>query len=755
MGILSFGMVMGVFRRSINDATWPGQLKFFCLLFRDYVNDKTDGGIDEGLTSKRMNGKAPLNKEFVNYYKENTSQRNLQTIIAEEILPMMYDSAMAVQVLKGLLINVTNISDEKRIELEDSYSFDDNDKAAFITEVLCLAIQVPFVDPELQLQIPKNKSTSVVGHLYNTEIPAPCKFFVGRDDELDALHALLLEHGKVFLYGVPGIGKSEVAKKYARCHRSEYTNIIYLHYSGNLRQTIARVVCAYDRPVDDENTRFVRHSSFLQSLFEDTLLVIDNFNVTATEDPFLDELLEYRCRILFTTRCRYDDYDPLKLTELSKDDLLTLVSKFYPETQNNQEEIDKIIELLHKHTFVVELAARLLDKGILNPRALRRKLEINKIAMDIQDRFFSKKDGKGRKATYYEHIHCLFALYNFTSEEREILRSMTLIPAGGIDPRSFAQWMKQENMNIINNLVEMGYIHLKDDRDILMHPMIREVAIEELKPSVRNCSVLLESLQEISQKHELDFPNYRQMFHTAEQILVIIENDDPKRYLVFLEEVFEYMDKYRYELGMQAVLDEMNKILTDPSVGTSKDRACVLGCAAALEKDLPKQIELGQKAILTLGAVNFENARLASNLFQNLGALYYRAGYMELGQRLMARAMCLLKEYNLLNCHDSIVQICSQASVLTDLGDGLGAYQKLEELAETIRETNSDQCLDYGTVLQTMASVCLVMGDEENASKYYKQAMKIYEQRLAGEPAVLEEKRAEIKQELLMYMLSK
>ena len=82
---------------------------------------------------------------------------------------------------------------------------------------------------------------------------------------------------------------------------------------------------------------------------------------------------------------------------------------------------------------------------------------------------------------------------------------MTLIPANGISSRRFAAWMDQKNMNTINDLMEMGFIHPKNNREILLHPMIREVAVEELKPSVCSCSVLLDSLQEISLMHGLDF----------------------------------------------------------------------------------------------------------------------------------------------------------------------------------------------------------------------------------------------------------
>ena len=69
--------------------------------------------------------------------------------------------------------------------------------------------------------------------------------------------------------------------------------------------------------------------------------------------------------------------------------------------------------------------------------------------------------------------------------------------------------------------------------------------MEELKPSVRNCSVLLDSLQEISLMHGMEFMNNKQVFHTVESIIATIQKDDIAKYLLFLENVFQYTDERR------------------------------------------------------------------------------------------------------------------------------------------------------------------------------------------------------------------
>lgn len=136
----------------------------------------------------------------------------------------------------------------------------------------------------------------------DSEVPRPCRHFLGREEELDELHTMLEENSKVFLYGIAGIGKSELAKAYAKQYKKYYTNILYVEYAGDLHQAVTDMDFTDDLPEDGEEERFRKHNRFLRSLKDDTLLIIDNFNVTATQDSFLPVVLKYRCRILFTTR---------------------------------------------------------------------------------------------------------------------------------------------------------------------------------------------------------------------------------------------------------------------------------------------------------------------------------------------------------------------------------------------------------------------------------------------------------------------
>ena len=256
----------------------------------------------------------------------------------------------------------------------------------------------------------------------DSEVPKPCRHFLGRDKELEELYTMLEENRHVFLCGIAGIGKSELAKAYAK----HYTNILYVEYTGDLHQDITDMDFIDDLPESTEQERFQRHNRFLRSLKSDTLLIIDNFNVTATQDSFLSVVLKYRCQILFTTRSNLNEYCTFQLKEIKDINILfQLTSAFYSEADKSRSTVEKIIETVHYHTFAVELAAKLLENGISTPGQLLAKLQEERASLDNEDKIKIIKDGQSSKATYYSHIHTLFSLYALSRKQQEPERGIS------------------------------------------------------------------------------------------------------------------------------------------------------------------------------------------------------------------------------------------------------------------------------------------------------------------------------------------
>ena len=203
----------------------------------------------------------------------------------------------------------------------------------------------------------------------------------------------------------------------------------------------------------------------------------------------------------------------------------------------------------------------------MEPLLLLKKLKEEKVAWDATDTIGISKDGKSRKATYYDHIHTLFSLYQLSEAETDIMRNLALASFSGVQNRLFANWLKLRDMNTVNDLIEKGFIKGNGrSYDFALHPMMQEVTMEETKPSVQTCHTLLESLQQICLRHGEEVSYYKQLFQTIEFVINQIENDDMPVYLRFLEDVFPYMENYRYYQGMELVINKLSDLLKDKAV---------------------------------------------------------------------------------------------------------------------------------------------------------------------------------------------
>ena len=711
--------------------------------------ESKDFSFDNGLVCRWMTGQAKISPKISTYYAKPSKQEKLAETIHQNLLPLLTDCNKALQDVYTLFMQDATISEAKKNKLALLYNPADS-RLLFLAKLISFGMERQFVkrDSRNQKLIAGGALSPVVlDYIMDSEVPRPCRHFVGREEELGELHTMLEENSKVFLYGIAGIGKSELAKAYAKQYKKYYTNILYVEYTGDLHQSVTDMDFTDDLPEDSEEERFRKHNRFLRSLKDDTLLIIDNFNVTATQDSFLSVVLKYRCRVLFTTRSKFDGHCIQQLKEIQEpSSLFQLASSFYSEAEEHRTLVEEIIQTVHRHTFAVELVAKLLENGILPPKQLLEKLREEKASLENEDKISAIKDGQSSKATYYNHIHTLFSLYSISQEQRDIMRDLSFLPTAGISARIFADWLGLTTLNDINDLIETGFVQANTRHTISLHPMIQEIAFSETRPSVKSCHTLLDSLQKICLMHGTEVSYYKKMFQTMENIIHLIEKDDIPKYLLFLEDTFPYMEKYHYQKGMKEIIRELKHLLKGTNHGTASDRALLLDYQATMETKSEKAIKLEKEALAQIKEITKSNAHLVSNLHANLGGLYRMNGQTELAKEHMEKGILLLEQYKLLYTNDSIPQINNYAALLTEMQEPERAMSALQKLAQIIKDYNSDHCLDYAQVQESMGNICLITANISQAKTHFKKAMKIYEDVWADEPELIEEKYLEIQE---------
>lgn len=720
-----FSSVMGIVSQYISTSKAISQYNLVSEIFDVYSQEEKIGGFDHGLVCRWFKGFKAISPDILMFYEKPKNAEQLSMSIEFKIIPRMYDAPMSAQAVYDLVLNDVSISETKRSELTAEFNCENNTAIAdFLSSVLLFAMSRNFVKREPnQLAVSGTLSPVASDRIFDGVVPKPCKHFCGRESELNELHELLSEHNKVFVSGIAGIGKSEFVKAYAAAHSKDYTNILYFNYRGSLQNLIADMDFADDMASEDEQARFKKHNRFLRSLKEDTLLIIDNFNTTATDEPVLDVLMKYNCRIIFTTRSRFEIGQTYELREIPDETLLELFDKLYSGTNNNREIVTQIIEIVHRHTLAIELAARLLQSGFLEPNGVLRKLSECSVNPETEDNIKITKDGVSAKATYYSHIRALFSLYLLGEEMQSVMRCMVFAPINGIRGRLLAKWTGQSDMNCINDLVELGFVQANETDIISLHPIVQEIAVADLKPSIANCRNFISSISSLCTLHGAELPFSKTLFNVIENIISLAEKDDTALYILFLENAFEAMEKERYLFGMRTVVCEMETLHDDLG---QNDTALLWDFKAAIEavnSDYKKAVEYSLKAAET--CIPEENYLLAANVHQNLGYYFHQIGDLNSAKKYLEQGISHLEKYGQLN-HDFITFVHNYANLISDCGEPLKAIRALKKCAEMVKEGMTDMCVEYADIVFDTGVIYLQIGDNSKSEQSLDEAFRVY-----------------------------
>ena len=213
-----------------------------------------------------------------------------------------------------------------------------------------------------------------------SKLPQPRQHFTGRNDKIDEIHKNFSNGNHVvFLEGIGGIGKSELAKQYAMKYKHEYENILFTTYSTSLKDLICDssailIENLVQAPEEDEYAFYQRKLQQLQILANSkTLLIIDNFDVN--NDSELEKFLEGPYDVIFTTRNAHPEYPDIDVTEIRDFDvMMEIFAKNYGESVSKDDipYLKDIFEFVQYHTYAVELIAKQMVASSLSAKDMLR-----------------------------------------------------------------------------------------------------------------------------------------------------------------------------------------------------------------------------------------------------------------------------------------------------------------------------------------------------------------------------------------------
>ena len=357
--------------------------------------------------------------------------------------------------------------------------------------------------------------------------------FVGRKSELDLLHQKLSAvPNKVFLRGIGGIGKSEIAKMYAKLHSKEYNTILWITFEKNLLSTFVsdnslpiQGMNRSNYPNDDDETYFSRKLRCLKEIADDkVLLIIDNFDVT------YDEKLETVCSgqytLIFTTRNKRisQTIPEIEIDEIKNDqELIELFKIEYKRnvTDDDIQAIRNIIEYFDKHTLSIRLIAGAMSTQRIKPQSMVEILNKN--------RPITKKE-QHTTDSVFEKIKQVFTISKLSNDEKNILMNLSLVPMCGILVEYLYELCEFDDYEIIEGLIDRSWIiHNVGNDEVSLHPIITELASELLDETPDNCNLFISNLHKHCQYSAINvkYEDRNRNLKLSESIYNRMKNSNP------------------------------------------------------------------------------------------------------------------------------------------------------------------------------------------------------------------------------------
>lgn len=323
----------------------------------------------------------------------------------------------------------------------------------------------------------------------------PSRFCIGRKIELKEIKRRLDSDGYVFVKGIGGLGKSEIAKLFAETYKEEYHTVQFCKYTNGLKSVVATMPVNGIEELNYANTEeLIREKNKVLHLSDDkTLIIVDNFNVT--HDEFLRDFLPSNnksFKVIFTTRCSMaSEYYESKTYELPKLSTEECIKLFLSHSLNSYtytiDIVEHLIEYVDYNTLIIVLMAIAIKKSGISVNDMLLKLEEQKID-SIETTVFHEYDFSSDDINVYNkinaHLTTIFNVCDLTEIQKEILKNATLISLNGIGLDEFIEKSATNRINHITvcDVVDLGWLNKDSNNIITMHPIISDLfsANEEL-----------------------------------------------------------------------------------------------------------------------------------------------------------------------------------------------------------------------------------------------------------------------------------
>lgn len=305
--------------------------------------------------------------------------------------------------------------------------------------------------------------------------PLPPHRFFGREEELFDLREMAVSNRKCLISGMGGIGKTELLRQLLRlCSEEKLVDkIVVIPYDVGITESFLRAFPAYQSDTPENGFRMIlRMLEKHIEAGERLLILIDNMNYGADEDPGILELLRLGCSILITSRCRsLSGFETYQMKETPVSTGMLIFRDNYGKALR-QGDRDALNVMLRNPVICHPLSLRLMAKAASangwSVEQLARYLRENTAELTWTEENRVQSLGK-----IYRYMYSQVML---PDNCRELVDLFTILPRNSYSvdflTRIFPSLSKdiQEKLDMLN---QGGWLEM-DDQGYSMHPLIAQ-----------------------------------------------------------------------------------------------------------------------------------------------------------------------------------------------------------------------------------------------------------------------------------------
>ena len=451
--------------------------------------------------------------------------------------------------------------------------------------------------------------------MLSTNMVFSSKSFVGRSNVIKEIEQLFeAGHQTVFLHGIGGIGKTQVAKRYIEEHRNEYDTVVYATYEGDIKalinsekpftlepQAIRKI--KENKELENDDEFFIRKLNKIKHLSnKTTLIVIDNLDEPYKEE--FKELFDGPYRLLVTTRADYKmtEYPQVEIYPLeNEEELKDLFFNNYDCDYISRDDphLMDLFNLVNKHTYTIELLAKHMASSLQSVDEMIDALKKEGIK-SMNEEVINKEM---KTSIAYQNLLKMYNISNLSEADINALRFMLFVPIEGIPQINIKNWGGVDILKAVRELEKRSWIIRTSTGYFTLHPIVYEIVKNNVEINYSNCKIFLDNFdKDITHEASWNFNKIKKELYAsvAYKILEYFPNITPEIEELYydIECLLSFATNARYGLKLAERLFDYYKNKNGEEDYYTARSAYKIGWDHIFNTELPDSLENAKKWIL-------------------------------------------------------------------------------------------------------------------------------------------------------------